>query len=223
MNLLRRLLPNIDAHAPRRRPRQERPRRRHRRAGPRIVHRACGSASRSPKSLAYVLGKPIVGIGTLDAMAHGVAPAGRRPRLPDDLRAGRRGLLVAFRLNGNRLTDYAVSPIDDVLNALASRRIDACTLPAPARAKLGRDSRAYGRSGDARACLVDFARGAALIELGAKRLAAGDDDNAMTLSPALRPQANAGRPAGSRRLLIADRNSESSKGSSLCTLSFPLI
>lgn len=132
------------------------------------------------KSLAYVLSKPIVGVGTLDAMAHGV-PAGSLVCPMIFARADE--VYWSLFEKDSRLTEYAVSPIGEVLDALAESGQPVLFIGTGAR----RNWHAIGASLGDRATIsaedTDYSSGAALIELGAKRLTADEDDDAMTLSP----------------------------------------
>jgi len=137
------------------------------------------------KSLAYVLGKPIVGIGTLDAMARGLAP------VEDDAlicpmifaRADEAYWSLFDSTADTRLNNYAVSTLGEILDDLSARdrRIYLCGTGA--RRNWNAISARLGDLAVLAPAWDDFARGAALIELGAKRLAAGEDDNAMALAP----------------------------------------
>jgi tRNA threonylcarbamoyladenosine biosynthesis protein TsaB len=137
------------------------------------------------KSLAYVLGRPIIGIGTLDTMARGVAPVETEALIcPMIFARADEAYWSLFDSGGvTRLRDYVVSSIGQILDDLAgtNRRIYFCGTGA----RRNRDAISE-RLGD-RATLApaanDYTRGAALIELGTKRLAAGEDDDAMTLAP----------------------------------------
>lgn len=135
------------------------------------------------KSLAYVTGKPIVGIGTLDAIAYGVTPIEETLICPMIFARADEAYWSVFDGSGTRLCDYAVSPIDAVLDDLASRNIPIHFVGTGARRNWEKISSRLGDTATLAPTWCDFARGAALTELGTKRLMAGDDDNAITLSP----------------------------------------
>lgn len=136
------------------------------------------------KSLAYVLGKPIVGIGTLDAIAYGAAPAEGALICPMMFARADEVYYSLFDSNaGTRLHDYAVSSIDVVLEELIATGKPVRFVGTGARRNWERISAYLGDLASLAPSWYDFARGAALIDLGAKRLMAGEDDNAMTLNP----------------------------------------
>jgi len=137
------------------------------------------------KSLAYVLGKPIVGIGTLDAMALGVAPVEVGGLICPMIFA--RADEVYWSLFDSdavtRSRDYAVSSIGQVMDELAgwNRRIYLCGTGA--RRNWNMISARLGGRATLAPAWKDYAPGAALIELGTRRLAAGEPDDVMTLAP----------------------------------------
>ena len=137
------------------------------------------------KSLAYVLGKPIVGVGTLDAMARGIAPQDDDSLICPMIFA--RADEVYWSLfdcrADTRLTEYMVSSIEEVLNDVAAREKRVHFLGTGARRNWESIAARLGDSATIAPPSFDYARGAATIELGAKRLAAGEADDAMTLAP----------------------------------------
>ena len=183
MNLLRRLLPNIDAMLSD--------------AGVDkaeidAVIVALGPGSFTglrigvtiAKSLAYVLGKPIVGIGTLDVMARGVSPVEDALICPMIFaRADEVYWSLFDSTGGTQLYDYTVSCIGDVLDDLAARGERVHFLGTGARRNWETIAARMGKSATISQPCADFPRGAALIDLGMRRLIAGQVDDAMTLSP----------------------------------------
>lgn len=136
------------------------------------------------KSLAYVMGKPIVGIGTLDAIAYGAAPVEGALICPMIFARADEAYWSLFDSTaGTRLSDYAVSSIDAVLDDLATRDRPIRFVGTGARRNWEAIQARLGDAATLAPDWCDFARGAALVDLGAKRLMAGEDDNAMTLSP----------------------------------------
>jgi tRNA threonylcarbamoyladenosine biosynthesis protein TsaB len=143
------------------------------------------------KSLAYVLGKPIVGIGTLDAMARGAGPPEGAVTCPMIFARADEVYwslfhpeLVEGRLAaGTQLSNYAVSSMGDVLDSLAARgdRIHFCGTGA--RKNWETIAARLGNLATIAQPWADYSRGAALIDLGMQRLTAGQVDDAMTLSP----------------------------------------
>lgn len=136
------------------------------------------------KSLAWVLNKPIVGIGTLDAMACGVSPQSDALICPMIFaRADEVYWSLFDSTASNRLLDYTVLSIDDVLDQLAAKGEKVHFCGTGARKNWDIIAARLGDTATIAHSLADFARGAALIDLGTRRLAAGDVDDAVTLSP----------------------------------------
>lgn len=136
------------------------------------------------KSLAYVLGKPIVGIGTLDAIARGV------PCPCDGIicpmifaRADEVYWAIFDKLTNERLTDYAVSPIAEALEAAGARQTRVTFVGTGARRNLGAITARFGEEVVVRDSWYDFSRGSALLNLGIARLTSGEHDDSMTLAP----------------------------------------
>ncbi len=179
MNLLRRLLPNIDAMLADSGIEKEA-------LEGVVVSLGPGSFTglrigvTTAKSLAWVLGKPIVGIGTLDAIAHG-ASCGQEFVCPMIFARADEAYWALFQ-RGKRVTDYAVAPVNEIVDALAGKGPVRFAGTGARRNWETISARMGDQAALAPAC-DDFARGAALIELGGRRLVAGDVDDAMTLSP----------------------------------------
>lgn len=144
------------------------------------------------KSLAYVLSKPIVGVGTLDAIAHGVVPCGTDLVCPMIHSRADEVYWSLFDSSGARLTDYGISTIDEVIDTLldsqnkqtsveGSRTVFFCGTGAE-RHKNTIESR-LGRMAVIGEEWTGFARGSALLEIGNERISAGDVDDAFTLVP----------------------------------------
>lgn len=136
------------------------------------------------KSLAWVLGRPIVGIGTLDAMARGVAPVEDALICPMIFaRADEVYWSLFDSTGGTQLSSYAVSSMGDVLDSLAARGERVHFVGTGARRNWEAIADRMGESATIGQPCADFTRGAALIDLGMRRLMAGQVDDAMTLSP----------------------------------------
>lgn len=137
------------------------------------------------KSLAYVLNKPIVGIGTLDAMARGVTPAEVGALICPMMFA--RADEVYWSLfdshAATRSGDYLVSPIGQVVDDLAGRNRRIYLCGAGARRNWKTISTRLGDRAVLAPAWKDYPSGAALIDLGTRRLAAGDVDDAVMLAP----------------------------------------
>ncbi len=179
MNLLRRLLPNVDAMLSDAGVEK---------AGLEGVVVSLGPGSfmglrigvTIAKSLAWVLGKPIAGVGTLDAIAHGMTH-GDEIVCPMIFARADEAYWSLFKC-GERVAEYAVGPVSEALNAL-SEQDRVRFVGSGARRNWEAISQRLGKRATLAPEWHDFARGAALIELGNRRLAAGDADDAMTLSP----------------------------------------
>lgn len=137
------------------------------------------------KSLAYVLGKPIVGVATLDAMARGIAPRDDDSLIcPMIFARADEAYWSLFDSNaGTRLADYMVSSIEQILDDLAARNRRIYMCGTGARRNWDTISARMGNQATLAPAWNDFTRGAALIELGTKRLTEGQVDDAMTLAP----------------------------------------
>lgn len=136
------------------------------------------------KSLAYVLSKPIVGVGTLDAIALGVAPSSTDFICPMIFARANEVYWSLFDSSGEvRLEDYAVSEIDNVLDTVTTRggSVYYCGTGATRNAETIRHK--FGNSALTCKPWSDFARGAALIEAGTKRFHEGHTDDPLTLTP----------------------------------------
>ncbi len=135
------------------------------------------------KSLAYVLGKPVVGVGTLDAMARGAAN-GEAVVCPMIFARVDEVYWAVFDAAGQtRLEDYAVSRINDVLDNVLDvhKKVHFCGTGARRNWEI--ISQKMGENASIAPVWADFTRGAAMIELGMSRLEAGDVDDTMTLAP----------------------------------------
>lgn len=133
------------------------------------------------KSLAYVLGKPIIGVGTLDAMAHGAANGGLV--CPMIFARADEVYWSLFDSSGDRLNDYAVSTVEEVMDVLAAKGGRVQFVGTGARRNWDAISARMGNQATLAPTWNDFARGAALLDLGSRKLAEGHIDDAMTLSP----------------------------------------
>ncbi len=136
------------------------------------------------KSLAYVLGKPIVGVGTLDALARGIAPASADVICPMiHARPGEAYWALFDQSAAGRLSEVAVSPVDDILAAASQGGKTAAFCGSAARRSAAIIAGTLGDRAIVCESWSDFARGAALLDLGVKRLREGAADNPLTLVP----------------------------------------
>ena len=136
------------------------------------------------KSLAYVLAKPIVGVGTLDVIALGVAPSNTDLICPMIFARASEVYWSLFDSSGEvRIEEYAASEIHHVLDSVTNHgnSVYFCGTGATRNAEAIRHQ--FGNKAVAGKPWSDFARGAALIEAGSKRLREGHIDNPLTLTP----------------------------------------
>ena len=136
------------------------------------------------KTLAYTLSKPIVGVGTLDAIARGVAPSNTEFICPMIHARATEVYWSLFDSSGEmRLEDYAASPLSAVLDSVASRgeSVYFCGTGATRNAEAIRHK--FGAGAPVCKPWSDFARGAALLEAGNHRLREGLIDDPLTLAP----------------------------------------
>jgi len=136
------------------------------------------------KTLAYTLAKPIVGVGTLDAIARGCAPTSADLICP--MIHARTGEVYwsLFDSSGEvRLAEYEVATVVHVLEEAAKRgaSVHFCGSGAAKNAEAIRHR--FGNSALVEQAWSDFARGAVLLEIGEKRLRDGIADDALTLAP----------------------------------------
>lgn len=139
------------------------------------------------KTLAYVLQKPVVGIGTLDVIARGVAASVRsHSEIICPMLFARAGEVywAAFDSSGShRLTEYAVSPVDRVLEQLPAMGAQIRFAGEGARRNWETISDRLGPSAVLCEKRQDHPRGAVLLELAAERLGSGDCDDVFAIAP----------------------------------------
>jgi len=137
------------------------------------------------KSLAYVLGKPIVGIGTLDAMARGLAPQDDDSLICPMIFARTNEVYWSLfdSTARTRFNDYVVSSVEETLGKLAIKGVRIRFCGSGTRRNWESIAARLGDAATLAPPHCDYARGAALIELGASKLVAGQVDDAMTLAP----------------------------------------
>jgi tRNA threonylcarbamoyladenosine biosynthesis protein TsaB len=136
------------------------------------------------KSLAYALGKPIVGIGTLDAIARGIAPSGTELICPMMHARSNEVYWSLFDSSATvRLADYEIGSVSQVFEAVESRGVSVhfCGTGATRHAEDIRHK--FGTSAVTAENWSAFARGAALLDLGCRRMQEGKIDDPFTLVP----------------------------------------
>lgn len=136
------------------------------------------------KSLAYTLGKPIIGIGTLDAIARGVAPSGTELVCPMIHARADEVYWSLFDSSGTmRLAEYEIGTVSHVLEAIQSRGVSVCFCGTGALKSAEAIRHKFGTSAVTAESWSAFARGAALLDLGHRRLSEGRIDDPFTLVP----------------------------------------
>lgn len=136
------------------------------------------------KSLAFVLSKPIIGIGTLDAIARTSAPVEADMICPMIFARANEVYWSLFDSSAQqKLAEYAVSTLDEVMESIETMggRVFFCGSGAIRNADQIRER--FGEDTFITKPWASYARGAALLELGMKRLADGEDDSALALTP----------------------------------------
>lgn len=135
------------------------------------------------KSLAYVLSKPIIGIGTLDALAHGIVPTRDDLICPMIFARADEVYWSPFDSAGTRLADYEVSPVARALAQLKARGSGVCFCGTGARRNTERIKEALRQYATFAPPRYDYVRGAVLLELGVRRVLAGEEDDPLPLAP----------------------------------------
>jgi len=136
------------------------------------------------KSLAYSLEKPIVGVGTLDAIALGCASADIGLVCATVFARADEVYWALFEDGGRkRITDYAVSTIDQVVTETAARSKDVIFCGSGARKNAEKVAELAGQNAVLCNKELDYASGKALLDLGMARMQDGDTDDAATLAP----------------------------------------
>lgn len=136
------------------------------------------------KSLAYTLGKPIVGVPTLEAIARGVSQSATELICPTIFARAHEVYWTLFDSSGEmRLEDYAVSPLGEALDSVAARGVSVLFCGSGATRNEEAIRHKFGNQAAIAGPWADFARGAALLDIGTKRLLSGPVDDASTLSP----------------------------------------
>lgn len=136
------------------------------------------------KSIAYSLSKPIVGVSTLDVIARGAAPSGMDLICPMiHARTGEVYWTLFDATGEERLAGYEVGPIDGALESARARgaRVLFCGTGALKNAEEIR--REFGNTALVASAYSAFPRGAALVDIGARRLSSGAVDDPFTLTP----------------------------------------
>ena len=136
------------------------------------------------KSLAYALSRPIVGLGTLDAIARSVAPVRSDLICPMIHARPNEVYWSLFNSSGERrIVEYAASGIQDVLHSVKEVGPDVYFCGSGANRNAGAIRDAFGERAIIAAAFAGVARGAVLIEMGLSRIKEGAIDDACTLTP----------------------------------------
>jgi tRNA threonylcarbamoyladenosine biosynthesis protein TsaB len=136
------------------------------------------------KSLAWTLGKPIIGVPTLDAIALGAATNSMELVCPMIFaRANEVYWTLMDSTADVSLADYQVSTLPEVFDEVEKRGLSACFCGSGATRNTEAIRHRFGNKAVIGKPWTDFARGAALLELGWKRLQEGRVDDSFTLTP----------------------------------------
>ena len=136
------------------------------------------------KSLAYVLSKPIVGVGTLDAIARGASPPGADLICPMIFARADEVYWALFDSTARkRIAEYGVSPMDEVLDKVAEDGGSVLFCGTGARRNADDIRKRFGEHVLIGETWSSYVRGAALLQIGLERLEHGNVDDALTLAP----------------------------------------
>ncbi|MGC8862260.1 MAG: tRNA (adenosine(37)-N6)-threonylcarbamoyltransferase complex dimerization subunit type 1 TsaB [Armatimonadota bacterium] len=136
------------------------------------------------KSLAYGLSRPVVGIGTLDALARSVAPTSAEAICPMiHARANEVYWTVTDCSGTLRLADYHVGTVQQVLEEMAERqgKVHFCGTGSTRNAEAIRH--VLGTKAIIGEKWSEYPCGAVLIDLGRSRVERGEFDDTMSLAP----------------------------------------
>ena len=136
------------------------------------------------KSLAYALDVPIVGVGTLDAIARSAAPTAAEIICPMIHARTKEVYWSLFDPTGQvRLAEYEVGTLHAAMDAAAPRAktVHFCGSGAVRNAEEIRHL--FGENAVIGEAWSAFARGAAILEIGDKRLREKSFDDAFALTP----------------------------------------
>jgi len=136
------------------------------------------------KSLAFSLSKPIVGVGTLDALARSAAPTANELICPMiHARAGEVYWSLTDSSGTVRLADYEVGTVVRALEAVAERggSVHFCGTGATRNAETIRHR--FGGAAVVGEPWSEYPLGGALLDLGFRRIERSEFDDASTLAP----------------------------------------
>lgn len=136
------------------------------------------------KSLAYTLGKPLVGVGTLDALAYGCGPSATGLICP--MTHARTGEVYwsLFDSTGEvRITEPAVGPLSEVFDCVLDQgsSVQFCGSGALKNAEAIRHK--FGSQALVSRSWDSFPRGASILEMCEPSITAGVTHDPMTLVP----------------------------------------
>ncbi|MCE5197840.1 MAG: tRNA (adenosine(37)-N6)-threonylcarbamoyltransferase complex dimerization subunit type 1 TsaB [Armatimonadota bacterium] len=136
------------------------------------------------KALAYALKKPIVGVPTMDAIARGVAPVATEFICPMVFARSGEVYWSLYDSRGDvRLEDYQVSTLAHAMEILENHGTTLTFCGTGATRNAQAIHHRFGIKAVISKPWADFARGAALIEIGMHKLQDGRTDNVFTLAP----------------------------------------
>ena len=136
------------------------------------------------KSLAYSLSKPIVGVGTLAALARGVAPTATELVCPMiHARANEVYWTLTDSSGTVQLAEYQVSTVHQALESIAERGVSVYFCGSGAARNSEAIRHKLGNSAVVGERWSEHAHGSALLDLGLRRIEHGDFDDALALAP----------------------------------------
>ncbi len=172
------------------------------------------------KSLAYSLSKPIVGVGSLDALARTAAPAATELVCPMvHARANEVYWTLSDSSGTVRLADYQVSAVEEALESLAESGVSVCFCGTGA----ARNSQAIRDKLGSAAVVgerwTEHPQGSALLDLGLRRIERGDLDDVFALAPLYvrKPTPLVRLETGELGKRDSEHSEESRRDSSLCS------
>ena len=136
------------------------------------------------KALAYTLSKPVVGVGTLEAIARGSAPTATDLICPMMHARVNEVYWALFDASGEiKIEDYSVSSITNAINAVKAHGGTVFFCGSGTAHNEEKIRHEFGNKAIIGKPWANFARGAGLLEIGQKRLQEKKVDNVMTLAP----------------------------------------
>ncbi len=136
------------------------------------------------KSLAFSLEKPIVGVSTLDAIARSIAPSATELVCPMiHARTGEVYWSLTDSSGTVQLAGHDVGPIKHVIEEVAKRGTSVYFCGSGAIRNAEAIRHAFGNKAEVAERWSEHPQGAAILDLGFRRIERGEHDDAATLAP----------------------------------------